>query len=110
MLSLAALILALIAARRKRKAMMAKASDMPPSMSIKENAEDRPERNQMPSSIHSSVPDNIVENLRQPIPAARVPVEPLAQDYSTRNIVDPARTTVQSFGSRRRRNIILQDI
>jgi hypothetical protein len=109
MLSIAALVLALIAARRKRKAMMA-AADMPPAMPIKEVNDGRPEALQMPQSISRSVSDNIVENLREPIPPARVPVEPLAQDFRTRNIVDPARVTVEPFGAGRRRNIILSDI
>jgi len=111
MITAAALILAYIAARRKRKAMMSSAADMPPAMSIKEVADGRPEKIRLPNSqmpIGTAIPDSIVENQRQPIPVADVPVGPLAQDYDVNNTVTTSRAVVSRGNPKR--PIILEDI
>lgn len=112
MLTAAALLLAWLAARRRKRQMMT-AADMPPAMDIKEIPSDRPAPLQMPQTLSASgpvVPDNIVDDLRKPIPAARVPVEPLAQDYRTTEIVSPTRAIVAPNGLLRNRTILLSDI
>lgn len=111
MLTAAALLLAWLAARRRKRQMMT-AADMPPTMDIKEIPSDRPAPLQMPQTLSASgpIPDNIVENLRAPIPRANVPVEPLAQDYRTTEIVSPTRAIVAPNGLLRNRTILLSDI
>lgn len=109
MLTAAALFLAWLAARR-RKAQMMSASDLPASMNIKEiSNQERPDKIQMPKSI-SSQPDNIVQNLRQPIPQANVPVEPLAQDFRTADTVSKSRVYITPMGMQPTKTILLSDI
>lgn len=109
MLTAAALLLAWVTTRR-RKAQMMSAADLPAALNIKEiSNQERPEKIQMPQSI-SVQPDNIVQNLRQPIPAANVPVEPLAQDFRTADSVVKSKVYISVGGIKPSKTILLSDI
>lgn len=109
MVTAAALLLAWISTRR-RKAQMMSASELPAALNIKEiSNQERPKKIQMPQSI-SVQPDNIVQNLRQPIPAANVPVEPLAQDFRTADSVVKSKVYIRTGGVKPSKTILLSDI